>query len=80
MVIYISQEIEYLIEKGTKMKYLSRKFLLATGIILLIIANNKFNLGLGIDSQPIVKQLVLLALAYIGVQGAVDAINELKKK
>lgn len=62
------------------MKYLSRKFLLATGIILLIIANNKFNLGLGIDSQPIVKQLVLLALAYIGVQGAVDAINELKKK
>lgn len=80
MVIYISQEIEYLIRKGTKMKYLSRKFLLATGIILLIIANNKFNLGLGIDSQPIVKQLVLLALAYIGVQGAVDAINELKKK
>jgi len=60
-------------------KYLSRKFLLAVGIIILVIADGKFKLGLGLNGET-VKSLVVIALAYIGVQGAADVVGIIKKK
>ena len=60
-------------------KYLSRKFLLAVGIVVLIIADKKFSLGLGLNGDT-VKSLVIIALAYIGVEGAADVVGIIKKK
>ncbi len=60
-------------------KYLSRKFLLAVGIVFLIIADKKFNLGLDLDEDT-VKSLVIISLTYIGVEGATDVVGIIKKK
>jgi len=60
-------------------KFLSRKFLLAVGVVLLVIADKKFTLGLGLDGDT-VKALVIIALAYIGVEGAADVVGAIKKK
>lgn len=56
-------------------KFLSRKFLLAVGIILLLILDKKLNLGLDMDSAAIAKVIIGLGLAYIGVEGAADIIR-----
>ena len=60
-------------------KYFSRKFLLAVGVIVLIIADKKFELGFGLNGDTI-KSLIIIALAYIGVEGAADVVGVIKKK
>ena len=60
-------------------KYLSRKFLLAVAVIALIIADQKLNLGLGIDSEQAMKVLMAVALGYIGIEGAIDIVKTVKK-
>ena len=61
------------------MKYLSRKFLLAVGIIVLIVLNKKLNLGLDLD-ESVIKTILIVALGYIGVEGVKDVVTEIKKK
>lgn len=61
-------------------KFLSRKFLLAVGIILLLILDKKLDFGLGLESEAIAKIIIGLGLAYIGVEGAADIIRANKEK
>ena len=52
-------------------RFLSRKFIVA--VITMIV------IGAGLD-PALIDKIVVIAMMYLGAQGAVDAVSSLKKK